>query len=592
MSILREFIQTGKADRPVYISDLRDAFQKEGTRPFHYHILLYDDSVRRFALKLPEAANGEEARFIESFLNASLYNALSSLGAKAVSVYIDPTDAGLAAYAKALEEIFQVGTPANARAGYGKCLNVNARTLASLCGPAARFGFTVSDIAHEPVVLSGPPSDGEAPVFAELPARAERGMLMGMDVGGTDVKLAASLNGRLCAFKEYDWNPAGFALAEQLIEPLLLLTRLMRAAVCMEAAGLGGRIPAGAFDKSADDGAIRTAVERMEALLGEDLRGFDGIGLCFPDVVIRNRIVGGETPKTQGMRANKAVPYEAQFAKLSNLCELLRPFVRPGGAVMNTNDGPMAAFTTAVEQAAAGRDLTDGFFAHTLGTDLGTGWILPDGAIPDIPLEVYNCVIDLGSFGQREYDAADARSVRSFNTGLPGALQRYTGQSGVFRLAAKRLPEADPDVYRGALERGLFRWEGERLVVPTAPEDMRKACLEYFMHAAEAKDSPTADIFREIGEYLAVTWRETQYLLQPACASRTLFGRLVKTPACFELMCEGARRYAPELRLEVADDTLALTPLMRQLAADPKYTVAQFGQAVGAIHYACTGLNA
>jgi hypothetical protein len=36
-------------------------------------------------------------------------------------------------------------------------------------------------------------------------------------------------------------------------------------------------------------------------------------------------------------------------------------------------------------------------FAHTLGTELGTGWIDETGAIPQIPLEVYNCVIDLGN---------------------------------------------------------------------------------------------------------------------------------------------------------------------------------------------------
>ena len=80
-----------------------------------------------------------------------------------------------------------------------------------------------------------------------------------------------------------------------------------------------------------------------------------------------------------------------------------------------------------------------------------------------------------------------------------------------------------------------------------APKDMRKPCLEYFMHEVERRDSRCAEIFREIGEYLAVTWRETDYLLRPACRRRTLFGRLVKTQACFELMCEGARHIVPNI---------------------------------------------
>ena len=43
-----------------------------------------------------------------------------------------------------------------------------------------------------------------APVFGKLPARAAGRILMGMDVGGTDVKLAASVDGALRVFKEYD----------------------------------------------------------------------------------------------------------------------------------------------------------------------------------------------------------------------------------------------------------------------------------------------------------------------------------------------------------------------------------------------------
>lgn len=587
MTMLQQFLEAARADKPVYISDVRDAFQRDGARPFHFHVTLYDDSVRPFALKLPRCNTPEESDFVASYLNAMLYNALSSLGAKAITVYVDPADEAMAAYVKRLDDTFQVNAPLSRRSGYGKCLNVNQRTLASLCGPDARFAFRLADIADEPKVAQSYAAPAGTPVFAALPERAKRGMLMGMDIGGTDVKLVASLDGRLVAFKEYDWNPAACALAEQLIGPLCLLTRLMRAAAGMVAAGLEKQVPSGVFDKSAGDRDIEAAVADMEATLGERLRNFDGIGLCFPDVVIRNRIVGGETHKTYGMRMNGDVDYEVQFAKITGLCDILKAYTTPEGAVMNTNDGPMAAFTTAVEQAAAGMDLSEGFFAHTLGTELGTGWILPDGAIPEIPLEVYNFIIDLGSFGQRRFPAGDARSINNVNTDLPGTLQKCTSQSGVFRLAAKRLPEADPAVWQGAFDRGLFVREGEGTVVPTAPRDMRKPCLEYFMEAAQRRDSPCADIFREIGEYLAITWRETDYMLSPACKRRTLFGRLVKTQACFDLICEGARRIVPNLEQAVADADSANTSLMKQLAGHPVYTVAQFAQAVGAVYYAC-----
>ena len=197
----------------------------------------------------------------------------------------------------------------------------------------------------------------------------------------------------------------------------------------------------------------------------------------------------------------------------------------------------------------------------------------------------------MGSLPQRVFPAADVRSINNVNTGLPGTLPRYTGQSGVFRLAANWLPGQAPELMQEALGKGLFRWEGETLIVPEQPEDMRKPCLEFFMNRA-AKGHPVCEeIFRTVGEYLAVTWRETEYILHPEARDRTLFGRLVKLPACFALMCEGAERREPTLVQHAADGSLANTPLMRQLDAHSDYTVAQFAQAVGAIYYSCLGLK-
>jgi len=120
---------------------------------------------------------------------------------------------------------------------------------------------------------------------------------------------------------------------------------------------------------------------------------------------------------------------------------------------------------------------------------------------------------------------------------------------------------------------------------------MRKPALAFFMEkASEASHPACAAIFKEIGVCLAVIWQETDYILQPQAKERFLFGRLVKEPACFVLMDEGARERVPGLRLYPADGTLANTALMKQLDADEHYTVAQFAQAVGAIGFGCTGL--
>ena len=41
-----------------------------------------------------------------------------------------------------------------------------------------------------------------------------------MDIGGTDIKLAASVDGRLAVYKEFDWFPAAFQTAEELLDPM------------------------------------------------------------------------------------------------------------------------------------------------------------------------------------------------------------------------------------------------------------------------------------------------------------------------------------------------------------------------------------
>lgn len=585
--MLKTFLEEAARGRNVYITDIRDAFQSRGTRPFHLHAALYDGSVRAFPLLLPETEGQAEEQFISEYVHASIYNLLSALGGVRLDVYLDRTDRAALALAEGLDRTFQLSLPKAARTGFGKCLNVNERVLAALFRGEKTFSFGVHPIREEPAEEEPAPAAGR-PVFSDLPALTAGRLLLGMDVGGTDVKLAVSADGRLALCKEFDWLPSACTRAEELTGPLLLLTRLLRAAGSLCMAGREEEVDRASLDRRASLEDMERGAAAMERAAGADLRPFDAIGLSFPDVVIQNRIVGGETPKTQGMRRNPALDYEEQFAQIAALNEALSAYTA-GGPVLCVNDGPMAAFTAAVEQGAAGADLSRGFFAHSLGTDLGTGWVRPDGSIPDIPLEVYNFIIDLGSRPQRAYPAEDARSVASTNSGLPGALQKYGGQSAIFRLASSSLPRQEPALWQEVLDRGLFRWEGETLTVPTAPVDMRKDCLESFMERASAGQSNCQEFFRQVGEYLAVTWRETEHILRPEARERTLFGRLVKHPACFRLICQGAARREPDLHLTAADSGLANTDLMRQLEAYPGCTVAQFAQAVGAIYYGCLG---
>ena len=105
------------------------------------------------------------------------------------------------------------------------------------------------------------------------------------------------------------------------------------------------------------------------------------------------------------------------------------------------------------------------------------------------------------------------------------------------------------------------------------------------MARAEAGVPAAEEIFRRIGRNLAMVCLEMNYLASPRPKTRWLFGRFIRSPRCFALLCQGFDEEHTGLRLLAADQELANTPLMRALAQRSSGAVAQFGQAVGAVYY-------
>jgi hypothetical protein len=505
--------------------------------------------------------------FIKSYLFAEIHNILSALGGQKIDIYTDTHHKKITGLLAEINRVFGTDLSRRDRPGYGRSINVIERMLDSLnAGDAPggsdapnrgkKYSIAVHDLKDMPSV---PPAQKKTVNFTGSYREAFTGIdekvLLGMDVGGTDIKLAVSYKGKLCFLTEYDWFPALFTRSQQLIDPIVRLTR--------EAAEWAARENGGRFS------------------------GFDGIGLSFPDVVLRNKIAGGEVYKTRGIRNNPAVEYEAEYHKLTDLDTLLAPYCSPSGTVGIINDGHMAAWTAAIELIAEGKPelLAQGRFAHTLGTELGTGWIDECGAIPEIPLEVYNFIIDLGSFAAARYPGDDLRSSNNFNTGLSGTLQKITAQNGVFRLAIKAFLAKNRKQYDALIQNGFISDSNGEILVNLEPKDMRKPLLEHLMRLAENGDPDMEEVFIEIGRSLGITCRETGRILSPACADRVLYGRLVKMPHCFELIQRGAAEIDGTIRLSVADEQSAFSPLMKQLKDDPRWTVAQFAQSVGALYF-------
>ena len=524
-------------DEPVWLPDVRSAWAHAADAvSVTAELTLCGGEKRRFALPVARWNGAEERAFVEEYLNASVFNMLSALGGRELCFYLPAQEREVRALLAGLTERFQVDSAV--RSGIGKAVSVANRICCAL--GEAPFRFVIAPDEGGAAQPECAQSEGMlAQRLCAAAQRAETGLRCGVDIGGTDIKLALSRNGVLVALKEFDWNPALSTTAEGIIEPIVAQI----AELC------GG--------------------ERPEAL-----------GISFPDVVIRNRIVGGETPKMHGIRGNRGIDFETEFARISALRERLACLCAPDAPVRMTNDGHMAAFSAAMELAHCGRggELSRGVVAHSLGTDLGTGWLNPDGSIPEMPTECYDMLLDLGSRRSRDLPTGDLRCVRNENSGLGGA-RRYLGQAAAFRLAHKLKP--------ALLDGFCTETDGGVLCVREQPEDMRKACLEHLMRLAQDGDAAAEEVFRSIGRNLGEVSREMRFYLRPATDTRFLFGRFVRHARCFALLREGCAEIMPQLHLEAADETLACSGLMRQLAQRGSAAVAHYAQAVGSIYFAC-----
>ena len=335
--MLSQWLQQARNGRSVWLSDVRRGCE---ALPEHVavtvQLTLCDGARRDFSLPIPRWANGEQRQFVQQYVTAFVFNALSALSGREMAFYLDLRETEVVALLGELDDIFQVHK--TARSGYGKVVNIANRLCRAFGG--GTFSFAVRD--RSAYVPAPPEVSRGGDLLPRLRRSVERcgsGVYCGIDIGGTDIKAAVAVDGRLVCVKEYDWNPAASLVAEGITGPIVLLVQLM--ACC--AAGMTPALQA-ALDKDASDEEMTRAVAQSASV------PLDVLGVSFPDVVIRDRIVGGESPKTKGMRENPAIDYETAFAGLGGLVDQLRPLCREGAALHMTNDGHIAAFTAAAER--------------------------------------------------------------------------------------------------------------------------------------------------------------------------------------------------------------------------------------------------
>lgn len=580
LKIIAQFIKDAEAGRIVRLSDVTEAFRADpGAVPVSFVLTAFDGREKRFSYRVPRWADEPERAFVLEYMLDVIGNLLSALGGRGLTIFVPGNEPEVKALFTEAEAILRAG------GGHARPIKVIDRINRGLGLPPFTVAVTEEEAPEAPgsVREKGPAEGSLAVRLQRTAALAGTGVRVGIDVGGTDIKAVVYKDGVLVAAKEFDWNPGISPDAEGLIKPVETIARLLCCAAALEddpREELRFTVSE-ALKKEAYPEQMDFAVQLIEAVRMPGAGLADSIGVSFPDVVLKDRICGGETPKTRGIREMRPERYEEEFHKLSRLNERLAQCLKPGGTVRVANDGNIAAYTAAVE-LAHGEDpsfVEKGVLAHSLGTDLGTGYLLPDGTLPFAPLECYDFRFDLGSRPQRAYLPEDLRSTRNPNSGLPGA-QRYLGQSAVFRLLWERAPEKMREYTGGKAGYPAVR---------TEPEDLRKPLLAHVMALADKGDPDAETVFRQIGENLGGISREIDGIFRPQTETRLIFGRFVKSSRCFELIREGCKKTYPQLKLTGADESLANTALMRALAKKPELTVAQFGQAVGAAVFGAEG---
>ena len=340
-----------KLDETIYITEAQRVFNALEHKSEIYLTmdLIEPGKCKHSSFDLPE--DFSETALITDFFYGKIYNIISTLGGRCLTIYYDTGNAKIAKLVERLNMVFGIHLSKRARSGYARGINVADRMNEALYG--GRFCIKTDDIANKPEKPVKTAQNKKPLDYVGIVDNLQ-GLMCGIDIGGTDIKIAVSLDNEIVCFKEYDWYPASYKTINEIIHPIERLIKLLRIKATFEI--LGGtevlhKLLDIALDKHAEIADISRCVSFGESLYKDKIVLFDSIGMSFPDVVARNKIVGGEVSKVKSVRENDDIDFETEFKKLSDLDVILQNHCKKDGVVNITNDGPMAAFTAAVELA-------------------------------------------------------------------------------------------------------------------------------------------------------------------------------------------------------------------------------------------------
>jgi hypothetical protein len=406
-----------------------------------------------------------------------------------------------------------------------------------------------------------------------------------LDVGGNSIKGVVVSHDEIVVTKEYRWYPTGLSTAQEMNEPQLLMIRFLSDYVAAVEDGYDLAHDShvqDAMNCNACYSCLEDAVVKLESLGYRPESRFDAIVIGFPDIVVANKIAGGESFKHRGMKCNPAIDYETEFFKTSNLDDLARIYAVPDAPIVVLNDSNTASFLISVQEACKGGTLLDeqGIFANTIGTEMGTGFISRGGTIQYIPMEGFQHIIDLGNTDYALLSDEDMRSTKNMNTGIPGTIQKYISQLGLFRMSITGFSEKHPEIITQLIEKGLIRRNSETgtLSVMTDPISRRDTLTRILTDDMLMNENQVvSDAFRMMGKAMGVLIDQDLLIFPEVRPKRLVSGGIVACDAAFSIMKSALKEHNPDYEMLRLDERTASIPLLHKIPADKRSFTVSIG---------------
>lgn len=592
-------IKQRSTNEPLFIDCVQQYYEKLDIKySAEVALVLTVDAIGSYRYLRFRVPNGEYAKMhdhiiFERYMLARINNMLVTFGGTQLKIYYDQTDKTIESAIKKAINRYDVGNLKNIRQGLGCILNYISRINVLLgTGQFCVEYLDINDFVlpkgrKEFQIFNGIDSNKGEELLVRAANELNDKVFCGLDIGGNSIKVAAIAEGEIILLKTYSWFPTFFTTAEELIDPIILLIRFM-SAVLRYFKQNNVRTLANYDDimqSTADYEKILAYTQKLENSTAGNAPVFDGIIIGFPDIVVNDKIAGGESYKQRGMRNNTDRNYEDEFKKQSDLNILAQQYIKDDGIVKVLNDGNVSSFVFSVEQAFADENIIDenGMLAYTIGTEMGTGFISRIGSIQWIPLECYNYIIDLGNDDFYQFDPNDVRSVKNFNTCATGTVQKYISQIGLIRIAIKNIKENDIKLYEQLLNEYLsYDNKNDVLTIANKPIDMRSPLTRKLIELLKDGNSELIKTFEQIGHCLGVVIKEVDLILNELGSAKLLSGGIVMADECFYSIKKGLSKKYSEYEVKRLDTSIIHSPLLKKLNKDD----GNYATAVGAAYLA------